>query len=267
MSAKIHPTAIVDSTADLADDVIVGPYAIIEGLVRLGPGCVVQSHAQLIGPLTAGERNIFGRACIIGDEPQHLAATGAGTHVYIGNGNGFREHVTVHRGTAPGKATRIGDNNYFMVGSHVAHDCTIGNKVIMANCALLGGHVTVEDGVFLSGNTAVHQRMRIGKLALLSGTSAATKDLPPFTIMQNFNQVCGVNVIGMRRAGYSREDINAVRQAFRTLYLHGNLVPVALEKIAQQFVGSKAIGELVHFIRSSTNGISNAVGRAERRAA
>jgi UDP-N-acetylglucosamine acyltransferase len=267
MPAKIHPTAIIDPAAELADDVTVGPYAMIDGAVKLGPGCVVQSHAQLIGPLTAGERNNFGRGCVIGDEPQHLAATGAGTHVYIGDGNGFREHVTVHRGTAPGKATRIGDNNYFMVGSHVGHDCTIHNKVIMANCALLGGHVTVEDSVFLSGNTAVHQRMRIGKLAMLSGTSAATKDLPPFTIMQNFNQVCGVNVIGMRRAGYSRDDINAVRQAFRSLYMRGDLIPVAVDKIARQFADSKAIGELIHFIRTSANGISNAIGRGDRRAA
>lgn len=267
MPSKIHPTAIIDSAAQLASDVIVGPYAIIDGPVTLGAGCIVESHAQLIGPLTAGERNYFGRGCIIGDEPQHLAATGAGTHVYIGDGNGFREHVTVHRGTAPGKATRIGDNNYLMAGSHVGHDCTVGNKVIMANCALLGGHVTVEDGVFLSGNTGVHQRMRIGKLAMLSGTSAATKDLPPFTIMQLFNQVVGVNVIGMRRAGYSHDDINAVRQAFRMLYLRHNLIPVAIDKIAREFAGSKAIEELVHFIRNSTNGISSAVGRADRRAA
>ncbi len=267
MSVRIHPTAIVDPLAVLADDVSVGPYAIIEGAVRLGAGCVVQSHAQLIGPITAGERNNFGRACVIGDEPQHLAANGANTDVIIGDGNGFREHVTVHRGTAPGKVTRIGDYNYFMVGSHVGHDCTVGNKVILANCALLGGHVTVEDGVFLSGNTAVHQRMRIGKLAMLSGTSAATKDLPPFTIMQIFNQIVGVNVIGMRRAGYSRDDIDAVRQAFRALYMRGDLIPVAVDKIATQFAGSKAIGELIHFIRNSTNGISCAVGRADRRAA
>lgn len=267
MPAKIHPTAIVDARAELADDVTVGPFAVIDGPVRLGAACVVQSHAQLIGPLTAGERNNFGRGCVIGDEPQHLAATGAGTDVIIGDGNGFREHVTVHRGTAPGKVTRIGDNNYLMVGSHVGHDCTVGNKVIMANAALLGGHVTVEDGAFLSGNTAVHQRMRIGKLALLSGTSAATKDLPPFTIMQNFNQVVGVNVIGMRRAGYTHEEINAVRQAFRTLYLRGDLIPVAIDKIASQFKGLRAIDELVTFIRNSTNGISNAIGRADRRAA
>ena len=267
MSATIHPSAIIDPSCELAPDVCVGPFAILDGPVKLGADCIVQAHAQLIGPLTAGERNNFGRACIIGDEPQHLAATGAGTHVYIGTGNSFREHVTVHRGTAPGKATRIGDNNYFMAGSHVGHDCTVGNKVILANCALLGGHVTVEDGVFLSGNTAVHQRMRIGKLAMLSGTSAATKDLPPFTIMQIFNQIVGVNVIGMRRAGYSHDDINAVRQAYRSLYLRGDLIPVAVDKIAQQFSGSKAIGELVHFIRNSTNGISTAVGRADRRAA
>lgn len=267
MPAKIHPTAIIDPSAELAADVCVGAFATIDGRVRLGAGCIVHAHAQLIGPLTAGERNSFGRGCVIGDEPQHLAATGADTHVYIGNGNGFREHVTVHRGTAPGKCTRIGDNNYLMAGSHVGHDCTVGNKVIMANNALLGGHVTVDDGVFLSGNSGVHQRMRVGKLALLSGTSAATKDLPPFTIMQAVNQIVGVNVIGMRRAGYCRDDINAVRQAFRMMYLRGDIIPVALEKITRQFGGSRAIEELVQFVRTSTNGISNAVGRADRRAA
>jgi UDP-N-acetylglucosamine acyltransferase len=264
---RIHPTAIIDPLAQLADDVTIGPYVTIQGPVKLGRGCVVQDMAQLIGPMTLGENNTVGRGAILGDEPQHLSANGDGTDVIIGSDNIFREHVTVHRGSAPGKVTRIGDGNFFMVGSHIGHDCTIGNKVILANNALLGGHCDVQDRAYVSGNSAVHQRMRIGKLAMLSGTSAITRDLPPFVIVQGINIGCGVNVVGMRRAGYERLDIDAVREAYRIMYMQRNLVTVAIEQVERQLGHNKAVAEFVAFVRASTNGVINTASRAERIAA
>lgn len=267
MPSNIHSTAIVDRQAELADDVTVGPHVIIEGKVCVGPGCVIQAQAQLIGPMTLGEKNLVGRGAILGEEPQHLAATGAETNVIIGSGNIFREHVTVHRGSAPGKATRIGDNNFFMVNSHVGHDCIIGERVILANGALLGGHCVVGDMAYISGNAAAHQRMHIGKLAMVSGTSAITRDLPPFVIVQGVNIVYGVNVIGMRRAGYDGPEIDGVREAFRILYMQRDLVKIAVERIQKQLAHLDAVAEFVDFIRSSPNGIVSATARVEKQAA
>ena len=186
----IHPTAIISSEAKLAADVRIGAYAVIDGPVTLGAGCSVEPHAHLIGPLTAGDNNAFSSSCVIGGAPQHTAYKGEPTAVEIGSGNTFREHTTVHRamplGVGPGSGvTRIGDANLFMAGSHVAHDCLVGNNCIFANCALLGGHVETGDRVFLSGNSAVHQFCRVGRLAFLSGSSASSKDIPPFWVMQD----------------------------------------------------------------------------------
>src|SRR5262249_49434519 len=153
---------------------------------------------------TIGSNNEFWTGSVIGGPPQHLGYKGETTGLEIGRGNIFRETVTIHRGMPAGSGkglTRIGDNNLFMAGSPVAHDCTVGNNNLFANSALIGGHVEVADRVLLSGNSAVHQFCRVGRLALLSGASASSKDIPPFWIMQDVNQVCGVNIVGMRRAG------------------------------------------------------------------
>ena len=202
----IHLTAIISAEAQLADDVRVGPYVVIDGPVTVGPGCAIGPHAQLIGPLTIGKGNTIGFGSVVGGAPQHLAYNGEPTAVAIGDGNTFREHTTVHRGmpagTGPGTGiTVVGNGNLFMAGSHVAHDCRVGDHGIFANGALLAGHVEVGDRVLLSGNSAVHQFCRVGRLALLSGASATSKDIPPFWVMQDVNRECGVNVIGMRRAG------------------------------------------------------------------
>lgn len=264
---RIHPTAVIDPQAQVADDVTIGPYAIVQGPVQIGAGCVIHDMAQLIGPMTLGENNTVGRGAILGDEPQHLSANGNETNVIIGSGNIFREHATVHRGSAPGKVTRIGDGCFFMVGSHVGHDCIVGNKCILANNALLGGHCDVHDRAYVSGNSAVHQRMRIGKLAMLSGTSAITRDLPPFVIVQGINIGCGVNVVGMRRAGYDSLEIDAMREAYRMMYMQRHLITVAVERIDRQLGHCQAVAEFVQFVRDSANGIINTASRAERLAA
>ncbi len=200
-SARIHPTALVAPEADLGEGVEVGPYVVVEGEVRLGEGCVLRPGVHLIGPLTMGCHNTVFSGAVLGEQPQHLKYNGEKTRLVIGDHNTIREHVTIHRGTAQSGETRIGSHNFLMANSHIAHDCQVGNHCILANGALVGGHCTLEDGVYLSGNCAVHQFMRIGRLALLSGTSSTTKDIPPFIIQQRINCVVGVNVVGMRRAG------------------------------------------------------------------
>ncbi len=264
---RIHPTAVIDPQAEVASDVTIGPYAIIQGPVKLGGGCVIHDMAQLIGPMTLGENNRVGRGAILGDEPQHLSANGNDTDVIIGSGNIFREHVTVHRGSGPGKFTRIGNDNFFMVGSHIGHDCIVGNKCILANNALLGGHCDVDDRAYVSGNSAAHQRMRIGKLAMISGTSAITRDLPPFVIVQGMNIGCGVNVVGMRRAGYESIEIDSMREAYRIMYMQRHLITVAIERIDRQLGRSSAVADFVKFVRTSTNGIIGTASRALRQAA
>ncbi len=255
-SGHIHPTAVIAPEAVLAEDVIVGPHVVVEGAVRIGPGCVLRPGARLYGPLTMGRDNTVFSGAVLGERPQHLKYNGEPTGVEIGDGNIFRENVTVHRATTQSWTTRIGNHNFFMVNAHVAHDCRIGDRCILANGALLGGHCILEDNVYLSGNCAVHQFVRIGRLALLSGCSATTKDIPPFIIQQNIDTVVGVNVIGMRRAGLAHDQINAVRKAFRILYRQGLVIPNALGRIEQELGGYPAVEELVAFIRQSSRGIN-----------
>lgn len=266
-SPMIHPTAVISDEADLAADVQIGPFCVIEGPVHIGPGCVLRPHVHLIGPMTIGPNNHFWTGCVLGGPPQHLGYKGEPTGLEIGSGNIFRETVTVHRGMPLGSGkgvTRVGDNNLFMAGSHVAHDCVVGNNNLFANAALIGGHVEVADRVLLSGNSAVHQFCRVGRLALLSGASASSKDIPPFWIMQDVNQVCGVNIIGMRRAGIPNEEIQAVRKAFRLIYLERLPITAALDKLDREMGRLPAIRELVDFIRSSKRGICGCY-RAEER--
>jgi UDP-N-acetylglucosamine acyltransferase len=254
-SAQIHPTAVIAPEADLAENVHVGPYVVIEGAVRVGPGCVLRPGACLVGPLTIGRNNVVFSGAVLGERPQHVKYNDEPTRVEIGDNNIFREHVTVHRGTAHSWATRIGSHNFLMAHCHVAHDCRIGNHCILANGALLGGHCTLEDNVYLSGNCAIHQFVRVGRLALLSGVSGSTKDIPPFIIQHRVNCVVGVNVVGMRRAGFSTEEIDAVRRAYHILYREGRVLPGALAQMEQELGGVGPVMEMVAFIRASTRGI------------
>jgi UDP-N-acetylglucosamine acyltransferase len=266
-AARVHPTALISPEAELADDVEIGPFVVIEGRVRLGPGCVLRPYVHLVGPLTMGRGNYLYSGAVVGERPQHLRYNDEPTGVEIGDHNIFREHVTVHRGTTHSWQTRIGGHNFFMAHSHVAHDCQIGGHCFLANGALLGGHCVLEDNVYLAGNCALHQFVRVGRLALLSGVSATTKDIPPFIMMQNINEVAGVNVVGMRRTGMSASHIDAVRKAFHILYREGHLVSAALAKIEQELGSNAAVAEMVAFIRNSTRGIIVKLARGHAEAA
>jgi UDP-N-acetylglucosamine acyltransferase len=257
---RIHPTALVSDEARLAEDVTVGPFTVIDGPVTLGPGCAVGPHVHLIGPLTLGQGNRIHTGAVLGDDPQHLGYKGEPTRVEIGDFNIFREHVTVHRGmptTGTGRGTTtIGSHNLFMAGSHVAHDCRVGNHCIFANAAVIGGHSVIYDQALLSGNTAVHQFCRIGRLAMLGGTCAISQDLPPFWIAQGgINMLHSVNIIGMRRAGMPAEEIQAVRHAFRLINRSGLTIPDALNQVEELYGRLPAIRELIDFIRSSKRGV------------
>jgi UDP-N-acetylglucosamine acyltransferase len=265
-AAQVHPTAVVSAEAVLADGVVVGPYVVIEGAVSLGPDCLVRPHATVCGPLTMGRGNVIFSGAVLGERPQHLKYNNEATSVEIGDYNIFREHVTIHRGTSQSWTTKIGSHNFFMVNSHVAHDCRIGNRCILANGALLGGHCELADNVYLSGNSAVHQFVRIGRLALLSGCSATTKDIPPFVIQQNIDTVVGVNVIGMRRAGLSHSQIDAVREAFKVLFRDNLVLPAALAKLERDLGQVDVVAEMIGFLRQSHRGINPMRGRGREAA-
>ena len=258
-SELIHPTAVIDTDAVIAPDVQIGPYAIIDGPVQIGPGCVIEAHGCLSGPLVMGRNNFIGHGAVLGKGPQHRGYRGEPTGVHIGDNNVFREFVTVHRGTVQGNGvTTVGDRNMFMVGCHVGHDVRIGNGCTVVNNALLGGHVTLEDDCILSGHTAVQQKVRIGRLAMLGGTGGTTKDVPPFILQQGYNCVTGLNIIGIRRAGFSAQSIDALRQVFRILYREGRPLPAALEQIEADFGYVAEVAEFVTFIRMSRTGINPA---------
>lgn len=255
-SARIHPTAILASQAEVGDNVEIGAHALIDGDIQIGANCVIRPGAHLFGIVSLGRNNQVFTGAVIGEKPQHLRYNNEPTRVEIGDGNIFRENVTVHRGTTHSMTTRIGSNNFFMAGSHVAHDCVIGNSCIIANGALIGGHVILHDNVYLSGNCAVHQFARIGRLALLSGCSATSKDIPPFVIQQGIDTVCGINVVGMRRAGLTALQINAVREAFRILFRSNHTLPAALGILEAEFGDTDVVQEMIAFLRKCPKGVN-----------
>ena len=256
-SELIHPTAVIDPEAALAPDVQVGPYAIIEGAVEIGPECIIEAHACLSGPLTMGAENFVGHGAVLGKSPQHRGYRGESTSLRIGDGNVFREYVTIHRGTVEGKGvTWIGDRNMFMIGTHLGHDVLVGNGCTVVNNAQIAGHVILSDGCVISAQTAIQQRVRVGRLAMLGGMSSSTKDIPPFILQQGYNCVAGLNLIGMRRAGLSRTAIDAMRRAFRLLYREGMAHNAAVERIECELGAVSEVAEFLAFIRESKSGIN-----------
>jgi UDP-N-acetylglucosamine acyltransferase len=255
-SAHVHPTAVIDPRAELGDDVEVGPYVVIDGPVKVGPGCVLRCSAHLIGPLTMGSYNTVHSFAVLGDDPQHLKYAGEPTSLQIGDHNIFREHVTIHRAATAGAATRIGNSNMFMAGSHIGHDAVVGDRCVLANGALVGGHAVLQDSVCLSGNSAIHQHVQVGRLALVSGVSATSTDVPPFILLQRINVVCGINVIGMRRASISNRAIDAIRKAFHLIWRSEMVLNVSLARVEEDLGEVPEVAEMVGFIRSSKRGIS-----------
>lgn len=255
-TCRVHPTAVISRGAQLGERVEIGPLCVVEGPVTLGDDCALRPGAVLIGPLTMGKGNTVYSGAVLGECPQHLKYNNEPTTLEIGDHNLFREHVTIHRGTTHSMKTVIGSHNFFMANSHVAHDCVIGNRCVLANGALVAGHCLLEDGVILSGNTAVHQFVRMGRLSLMSGVSATSKDVPPFVIQQGHDTVGGLNIVGMRRAGMSHAQINAAKAAFKILFREGLVFPAALAKMEKELGQIDVVQEMLTFLRGCTKGVN-----------
>jgi UDP-N-acetylglucosamine acyltransferase len=256
----IHPTAIVHPQAKLDFTVKVGPYAVIDAGVELGAQCVVGPHAFLTGIAKIGSHNKFHAGCVIGDAPQDLKYQDDPTRVRIGDHNVFREHVTVHRATKTDGETVIGSNNFLMANCHVGHNCELGDHIIIANGALLGGHVTVQDRAFISGNCLVHQFVRVGTLAIMQGGSAISKDLPPFTVARGDNGICGLNAIGLRRAGLTAEQRLELKKLYHALFRSGTGFKTAVGE-AQNVFRSPAAKVLLDFVAGTKRGLCSDTGR------
>jgi UDP-N-acetylglucosamine acyltransferase len=248
-SAKIHPTAIIDAKAKIEADVEVGPYALIGPDVTIGARSTIQAHAVIERDVRIGTDNLIGYGAIIGAPPQDLSfSADRKTKVEIGNGNLIREYCTIHRGTADGTATVVGDKNFLMAGAHLGHNCVIGDSVIIANNCLLGGHVRVDDGAFLGGACLFHQSVHVGRLAIAQGGSGFGKDVPPFVIAAERNYVFGLNVVGLRRAGFSARERDEIKAAFKLIYTSGLNISQALGK-AKKFTGPAL--EFIDFVANA----------------
>jgi UDP-N-acetylglucosamine acyltransferase len=253
----IDPRALVDPAAELAPDVEVGPYTVIGAEVVIGAGTRIGPHAVIMGTTRIGERNRIFQFASVGDDPQDKKYAGERTRLEIGNGNVIREFCTITRGTVQDQGvTRIGDDNLFMAYTHVAHDCVIGSHVIMANCATLGGHVHLDDWVVMGGFSAVHQFGKVGAHAFLANNSAVTRDVPPYVMVVGQPAVPhSVNAEGLKRRGFTAEQIRNIREAYRILYRSDLLLADAVEKLQGLGVTQPEIRPFVEFIRASTRGL------------
>jgi UDP-N-acetylglucosamine acyltransferase len=259
MPSEVHPTAIIDPSAKLGADIYVGPYCIIGAGVELGDGCWLQHHVTIMGPSKIGARNKFWAYGSIGQQTQDLKYAGEPTYLTIGDDNEFREFCTVHRATLVGQKTSIGSHNHFLSYVHIAHDCQVGDHVIFSNNGTLAGHVVVEDHVILGGLSAVHQFCRLGKHSFIGGCAKITQDVLPFTIADgNPGRARGLNLVGMRRAGFDDAAIKAINSAYRTLYRKGLNTSQALEVLHSKEAMSDEVAALAEFVEASQRGIVSA---------
>jgi UDP-N-acetylglucosamine acyltransferase len=255
----IHPTAIVHPKAKLDPTAQVGPYALIDEGVEVGPECVIGPQVYLTGLTIIGAHNRFYAGAVIGEAPQDLKYHGEPTRLRIGDHNVFREHVTVHRSNKAAEDTVIGSHNFLMAHCHVAHNCRLGNQVILANGVLLGGHVTLDDRVFLSGNCIVHQFVRVGTLALMQGGSGISKDLPPYTVARGGNGICGLNTVGLRRAGLTPAERLELKQLYRALFREGQNLGAAVASAREKFSSAPA-RVMLDFLAGSKRGVCRDAG-------
>ncbi|WP_428623966.1 acyl-ACP--UDP-N-acetylglucosamine O-acyltransferase [Sedimenticola sp.] len=255
--SNIHPTAIVDKNAELGDNVKIGPYAVIGAGVKLGEGTTVGAHAVIEGPTIVGKFNKIHPFVALGGAPQDLTYTGEKTTLEIGDRNVIREYATMNRGTPRGSGTtRIGNDNFFMSYSHVAHDCDIGSHVVLVNCANLAGHVKIDDWVTLAGFSKIHQFCRIGKHAFTGMGCGVAKDVPPYMMaFGNPAEPAGLNKVGLKRRGFTDEQLQLLRQAYKLLYKSKLKLSEALERLQEMARESQDVAELVTFVEASKRSI------------
>ncbi len=260
----IHPTALIHPSAQLDPSVEVGPYVIVDGPAVIAEGCRLEAHAQVVGRVELGAGTVIGRAAIIGGDPQDLGfkpETESG--VIIGAANVIREHVTIHRGSKAGGATRLGDGNFLMAGAHLGHDVVLGNKNILANACLLAGHVTVGNHTFIGGGAVFHQFIRVGDYCVIQGNSGFGMDIPHFCAAHRVNRLMGLNVIGLRRQGFTSEQRAAIKELFQILFCSGHNLSQAVVAAGQR-EWPEAARRLLDFVATPTKrGICPWRGRIE----
>jgi UDP-N-acetylglucosamine acyltransferase len=260
----IHPTAVIHPKAKLDSTVRVAPYAVIDEGVELGPNCIVGPHVHLTGLTKIGAGNSFHAGAVIGDAPQDLKYKNEPTRLRIGDNNVFREHVTIHRSNKTAEDTVIGSRNFFMQHSHAGHNCVVGDDTIIASGVLLAGHVVVQDRAFISGNCLVHQFCRVGTLAMMQGGAAISMDLPPFCVSpySKGNGMCGLNVVGLRRAGFSAGQRLELKTVYRSLFRGGKNLREALVEAQKRFTSAPA-KVLLDFVASAKRGVCSDIGDDE----
>jgi UDP-N-acetylglucosamine acyltransferase len=253
----VHQTAIIHPKAKIGPQCEIGPYCVIGEHVTLGDGCKLHSHVVIDGHTKLGRENEIFPFASIGLKTQDLKWKGGVTRTEIGDGNTFREYVTIHSATGDGEVTRVGSHNSILAYCHIAHNVTLGDRVIMSNVATLGGHVTVEDQAVIGGLAAVHQFCRIGKMSMIGGCSKIVQDVPPFMIVDgNPGETRTINKVGLERHGVSEEAQNALRQAYKILFREGLTIPNALVKIEKELPKLPEVLHLLNFVRTSERGIS-----------
>lgn len=254
-SAIVASTARIDPGAHIGASVRIGEFAIVESDVVIGAGSVLEPYVYVKRWTTMGEGNEISAGTVLGTDPLDKGFSGERSYLRIGNGNKIREHYTISRGTAPESVTHIGDNNYIMTSGHIAHNCRVGNDTVIASCALIAGYVEVEDQAFISGGVVVHQHSKIGRLAMIGGNTRINSDVPPFFLYAGYNvQAKGLNLVGLKRAGYKASDLSLLKKAYQVLYRSGLKLEEALTKIESELASAETL-HLVNFIRRSERGI------------
>ncbi len=248
-TARIHPEAVI------GPDVRIGEYCVVESDVVIGAGCMLEPYVYIKRWTTLGQHNEISAGTVLGTDPLDKGFTGERSYLRIGHSNKIREHYTISRGTAPESVTEIGDGNYIMTSGHIAHNCKLGSNIVVASCALLAGYVEVEDQAFISGGVVVHQFSKIGRLAMIGGNTRVNSDVPPFFLYSDFNVAAkGLNVVGLKRAGYKASDVAVLKKAYQFLYRSGLKLDDALARIEAEIPTPETL-HLVAFIRRSERGI------------
>jgi len=253
---QIHPSTLVDPSAEIGAGTIIGPYCVIAPEVMLGENCWLQHHVTLCGPMRAGARNKFYAYCSIGQQTQDLKYAGEPTYLEIGDDNTFREFVTINRSTTSEGKTRVGSRGHFLAYTHIGHDCTVGDEVVFSNNGTLAGHVQVGDNAVMGGLAAVHQFCRIGRFAITGGCSKIVQDVPPFMIADgNPAEIRGVNLVGLERKGFTPESMKWIKEAFRLIYRSKHNTRQAVEAVRKELPQNEEIMQIVEFIEQSERGI------------
>jgi len=252
MATSIHPTAIVDPKAKLGSDVTVGPYCVVDGDVQIGRGCRLFQGVYLTGATQIGEDCVLHPHVIVGHEPQDIKYDGQRTCCRIGRGTILRENVTIHRGTAPGSSTVLGEDCFLLGGSHVAHNCTLGNCVTLINNVLLGGHVTIGNHATLGGGAVVHQFVRIGEFVMISGNGRVPMDVVPFALLEENGRIAGLNQVGIRRSGLDKNAASEIRNAYRILFeRNGGTFAAAVEQL-EKVANSEVEHKILAFVKETS---------------